>query len=181
MYITGGIGSTHIGEAFTVDYDLPNESGYLETCAAIALAYFARRMLHLKSDSRYADTVERVMYNGALSGVSLDGRSFFYSNAMEIDPKLYVPGARDHLPSTGRAEVFYCSCCPPNILRFIASVAEDFYTYDGDLLFVHQFAESAADICGSSVTQSTGYPADGEVAIKVVGGVFRRAALRIPD
>ena len=179
MYITGGIGSTHIGEAFTVDYDLPDESGYLETCAAIALAYFARRMLKLKPDSRYADTVERVMYNGALSGVSLDGKSFFYGNAMEIDPKLYVPDARDYLPSSERAEVFYCSCCPPNILRFIASVSDDFYTYCGDTLFVHQFAKSSADICGASVTQSTEYPASGRVSLNV-GGVFRRAAIRVP-
>ncbi|MBR0302651.1 MAG: glycoside hydrolase family 127 protein, partial [Clostridia bacterium] len=179
MYITGGIGSTHIGEAFTVDYDLPNESGYLETCAAIALAHFARRMLRLKPDSRYADTVERVMYNGALSGVALDGRSFFYSNAVKIDPKLYAPGARDHLPSTGRAEVFYCSCCPPNILRFIASITEDFYTFDNDTLFVHQFAGSTAEIRGAVVTQNTDYPAGGRVALRV-DGVFRRAAIRIP-
>ena len=168
MYVTGGIGSTGSGEAFTSDYDLPNKTAYAETCAAIALAYFARRMLLLKPDSRYADTIERVMYNGALSGVSLDGDKFFYSNPLETST-----------PGTGRAKVFDCSCCPPNILRFIASITEDFYTYSTDVLFVHQFAASEADVCGASVKQETSYPANGEIKLVVKGG-FKKAALRIP-
>lgn len=168
MYVTGGIGSTGSGEAFTSDYDLPNKTAYAETCAAIALAYFARRMLLLKPDSRYADTIERVMYNGALSGVSLDGEKFFYSNPLETS-----------LPGAGRAKVFDCSCCPPNILRFIASITEDFYTYSGDVLFVHQFAASEANVCGASVKQETSYPANGEIKLAVKGG-FKKAALRIP-
>ena len=87
MYITGGVGSTRIGEAFTVDYDLPNRTAYAETCAAIALAMFAQHMLMFGADSRYADAVERVIYNGALSGVSMDGTSFFYENPLETDPE----------------------------------------------------------------------------------------------
>ena len=168
MYVTGGIGSTGSGEAFTSDYDLPNKTAYAETCAAIALAYFARRMLLLKPDSRYADTIERVMYNGALSGVSLDGEKFFYSNPLETS-----------LPGAVRAKVFDCSCCPPNILRFIASITEDFYTYSGDVLFVHQFAASEANVCGAQVKQETSYPVNGEIKLVVKGG-FKKAALRIP-
>jgi len=179
MYITGGVGSTNIGEAFTGDWDLPNLTSYAETCAAISMVFFARRMLKLRPDSRYADTVERIMYNGALSGVSLDGKKFFYSNAMEIDPHLYAHGGRAYLQSTERAEVFDCSCCPPNVLRFIASVSDSFYTYRGDTLIVHQFAESSADILGAAVTQETSYPADGEVKIRV-SGKFRTAAIRVP-
>ncbi|MBQ6676460.1 MAG: glycoside hydrolase family 127 protein, partial [Clostridia bacterium] len=179
MYITGGIGSTNDGEAFTVDYDLPNRTAYAETCAAIALAYFARRMLRLKPDSRYADTIERVMYNGALSGVSLDGKRFFYSNPMEIDTRSYDRVEKKFFYAPERAEMFWCSCCPPNILRFIASIADDFYTYSGDTLYIHQFAESSANIRGASVTQETSYPADGKVRIRVTGD-FRIMAIRLP-
>ncbi len=168
MYVTGGIGSTESGEAFTEDYDLPNSTAYAETCAAISLAYFARRMLLLKPCSRYADTVERVMYNGILSGVSLDGERFFYSNPLETGKE----GAE-------RAKTFSCSCCPPNILRFIASVGDSFYTYYGDTLYIHQYAESTADILGARVTQKTSYPADGKIELSVTGGL-RKAALRIP-
>ena len=168
MYITGGIGSIADKERFGGDFELPNRTAYAETCAAIALAYFARRMLHLAPDSRYADTVERVMYNGALCGVSLDGKKFFYSNPMEVDSL-----------SVERAESFSCSCCPPNILRFVASITEDFYTYRGDTLFVHQYAESAADIEGARIAQKTNYPTDGSVDI-TVSGVFEKIALRIP-
>ena len=82
MYITGGVGSTHIGEAFTYPYDLPNDSAYSETCAAIGLVFFARRMLQLKPDSRYADAMELALYNTVLDGMALDGRSFFYVNPL---------------------------------------------------------------------------------------------------
>ncbi len=168
MYITGGIGSTASGEAFTEDYDLPNESAYAETCAAIALAYFARRMLLLKPDSKYADTVERIMYNGMLSGKSLEGDRFFYTNPLEVS-----------LPGIERSKMFYCSCCPPNIFRFIASITESFYTYNEDTLYIHQFAASTANVRGAAVTQTTSYPANGEVKI-VIGGGFEMAAIRIP-
>ena len=168
MYVTGGIGSTGSGEAFTFDYDLPNRTAYAETCAAISLAFFARRMLLLRPDSRYTDTVERVIYNGALSGVSLDGDSFFYSNPLETS-----------LPGVERAKIFDCSCCPPNILRFIASITEGFYTYSDDVLFVHQFASSEANIRGAEVIQETDYPVNGEIKITVKGG-FEKTAIRIP-
>ena len=86
MYITGGVGSSNMGESFTIDYDLPNRTAYAETCAAISLAMFAERMLKFGADSRYSDIIERTMYNGIMSGISLDGKSFFYENPLEIDP-----------------------------------------------------------------------------------------------
>lgn len=183
MYITGATGSTHIGEAFTVDYHLPNRTAYAETCASIALALFARRMLETKIDSRYADAIERVMYNGALSGVSLDGKSFFYENPLEIDPAFASVNTstteKQHMPIMQRVEVFSCSCCPPNIIRFIASIADSFYTYSEDTIFIHQYAESTAHVNGCTITQTTDYPADGLIRLRVDGNV-PRIALRIP-
>ena len=179
MYVTGGMGSTNNGEAFTVDYDLPNDTGYAETCAAISLAYFARRMLLLKPDRRYADVAERVIYNGALCGVSLDGDKFFYSNTLEIDPRVCVEGIRPYYPALERAKEFWCSCCPPNILRFIASITEGFYTYNDDVLFIHQFAESEANVRGATVIQKTSYPCDGVISLSIRGD-FKTAAIRIP-
>ncbi|MBR6917599.1 MAG: glycoside hydrolase family 127 protein, partial [Clostridia bacterium] len=179
MYITGGIGSSGSREAFSGEYDLPNKTSYAETCAAISLAYFARRMMKLDPDSKYADAVERVMYNGALSGVSLDGTKFFYSNALEVDTKAYMPGATTKFLTQERVGVFYCSCCPPNILRFIASISDSFYTYNNDTLFVHQYAQSSAEVNGARVTQKTDYPVSGEVKLSV-SGVFGTVAVRIP-
>ena len=87
MYVTGGIGATHIGEAFSFDYDLPNDTAYSETCAAIGLVFFARRMLEIGADSKYGDVMERALYNGVLSGMALDGKSFFYVNPLEVLPE----------------------------------------------------------------------------------------------
>lgn len=184
MYITGATGSTHIGEAFTVDYDLPNKTAYAETCASIALALFARRMLAIKPEAKYADAIERVMYNGALAGVSLDGKSFFYENPLEIDPRFANVNTsttkKQHMPIMQRVEVFGCSCCPPNIIRFIASMADTFYAAADDTLYVHQYAQSSAQIGGASIQQETAYPSDGEIRLIISGGTFQKAALRIP-
>ena len=183
MYITGATGSTQIGEAFTVDYDLPNRTAYAETCASIALTLFGRRMLMLEPDAYYADAVERAMYNGALSGVSLDGRAFFYENPLEIDPAFADVNTsttrKQHMPIMQRVEVFECSCCPPNIVRFIASMGAGFYTYTDDTVFVHQYAASSADVGGGSVVQQTNYPAEGSVHLSF-GVSQKTAALRIP-
>ena len=184
MYITGATGSTHIGEAFTVDYDLPNKTAYAETCASIALALFARRMLAMKPEAKYADAIERVMYNGALAGVSLDGKSFFYENPLEIDPRFANVNTsttqKQHMPIMQRVEVFGCSCCPPNIIRFIASMADSFYGTADDTLYVHQYAQSSAQVGGACIQQETAYPSDGVIRLTVSGGAFQTAALRIP-
>lgn len=189
MYITGGIGSSSHGEAFTVDYDLSNLMAYTETCAAIGLAFFASRMQMLELDSKYADVIERVMYNGFLSSISLDGRSFFYENPLEIIPYLHKRdnrenGSRMHWPKMHRLEVFGCSCCPPNIVRFIPSIANYLYTDDGETLYLHQYMQSRTEIerGGKKLTveQTTRFPENGRVRIKVSGGDLR-IAVRIPE
>ncbi|MBQ7383577.1 MAG: glycoside hydrolase family 127 protein, partial [Clostridia bacterium] len=188
MYITGGIGSSAAGEAFTVDYDLPSLLAYTETCAALGLALFANRMLRLEANSKYADVVERVIYNGFMSSTSLDGKSFYYENPLEILP--YLP-KRDvsagrvvtRWPKALRSEVFDCSCCPPNIVRFIPSIANMLYTNDDTMLYVHQFMASRTEteIGGKAITveQITNYPEDGKIEIKVSGADIR-LAVRIP-
>jgi DUF1680 family protein len=147
MYVTGGMGSTYRGEAFTIDYDLPNETAYAETCAAIGLALFCRRMSALEPDSRYADAAERAIYNGLLSGVSEDGTAFFYENPLEIHPALRQkdtarPGGQERFPLTRRQKIFSCSCCPPNITRFVASFGDFLFARDADTLYVHHYAHA---------------------------------------
>lgn len=186
MYITGAVGSTYIAEAFEEEYRLPNDTAYAETCAALALALFARRMEKLEVDSRYADTVERVIYNGFLSGLSLDGKSFFYENAQEIDleeRRIVKEALRDtsgiHYPITQRLEVFNCSCCPPNVTRFIASIGDFIYNYDDDTIYVNQYMDSTAKLGELTLVQKTDYPFDGRIEFTLTGG-DRKVALRIP-
>lgn len=189
MYITGGIGSTILGEAFTTDHYLPNDTAYAETCAAIAFAMFCKRMLQNKVDSKYADIIERIIYNGMLSGVSLDGKSFFYENPLEIDPYFAnvntTSVTKRHVPIMEREELFWCSCCPPNVLRFIGSMEDYLYSRDKDTLYVHQFMESNAMIDnGIVVKQCTDYPVSGDVSIAINGtdanSGMKRVAVRIP-
>lgn len=184
MYITGGMGSIFEGEAFTIDYDLPNQRSYTETCAALAMIFFARRLLRIKADNRYGDAIERVLYNGGLSGVSLDGRSFFYTNPLEMNPKFHEPNVSTSKvikrSILQRVEVFKCSCCPPNIFRVIASMSDLLYGYEEDTLYIHQFAESVAKLDGCTVTQKTAYPTDGAVKLSVSGERFKTVAVRIP-
>lgn len=173
MYITGGIGSSHLGEAFTLDYDLPNTKGYSETCAAIALAFFSQRMFLLEKNSVYADTVERVMYNGMLSGVSLDGKAFFYENPLELQPVLNNRNVSTVLternPITQRKEVFSCSCCPPNVIRFIGALNEYIYSYEQDILFINQYISSTTEYEGIKAEMRTNFPDSGLVDIKISG------------
>lgn len=191
MYITGGIGSSSCGEAFTLDYDLPNLLAYTETCASLGLALFANRMLKLEADSVYSDVIERVIYNGFMSSTSLDGRSFFYENPLEVIPYLDKRDVsayqwhknRIHWPQSKRSEVFGCSCCPPNIVRFIPSIANMLYTDDGNTLFVHQFMQSETEVVRDGtvikIKQKTVYPENGKVKIAISGG-NTRIAVRIP-
>ncbi len=192
MYITGGIGSSACGEAFTDDYDLSNIFAYTETCASLGLALFANRMLCIEADSKYADVIERVIYNGFISSTSLDGQSFFYENPLEVISYLHTRDRnarpKDNvkkmiLPPMQRSKVFGCSCCPPNIVRFIPSIANLIYGDDGNTLYVHQFMESETTLKRGdkvlSIAQKTAYPEDGKVTITVKGG-DTRVAVRIP-
>ncbi|MBP9987963.1 MAG: glycoside hydrolase family 127 protein, partial [Ruminococcus sp.] len=184
MYITAGIGQSHCGEAFTVPYDLQNGNAYTETCAAIALVLFSHRMQKLKLDSRYGDVIERAIYNGVLSGVSLDGKSFFYENPLEIKLRensrnVSVRKVAERHPITQRVEVFDCSCCPPNITRFIASIGNYIYGNDESTIYFHQFISSKARINGAEIEMKSGYPYDGKTNIKITDG--KTIAIRIPQ
>lgn len=182
LYITGGIGSSSLGESFTTPYYLPNAEAYTETCAAISLAMFARRLQSLSLDSRYGDVIERVIYNGMLSGVGLEGKTFFYTNPLEIDPAFFsvntATNTKRWRPVMERPEVFRCSCCPPNVLRFIAGLGDYLYGSDETTVYVHQFAESTLEAEGCRVTQTTQYPANGTVHLTVEGE--KKLAVRIP-
>ena len=180
MYVTGGLGSTYIGEAFTTPFDLPPDQAYTETCAGIALCFLGRGMLALESDARYADVIERALYNGVLSGLSADGAQFFYENPLEINLSerfANVWGAR-RFPAHRRVACFGCSCCPPNINRLLPTLGGYVYGVDGDTLYINQFA--ASDMTDGDVTASieTAYPYDGAVTVTAKGAA--KLAIRIP-
>lgn len=149
LYITGGIGGTAVGEAFSYPYDLPNDTAYSETCAAISLAFFARRMLEIAPVSEYADVMELAMYNTVLAGMALDGKSFFYVNPLEAAPEACRSDARLEHVETVRQKWFGCACCPPNIARIVSSAAAYAFTERDDTLFTHLYM-------GSEVTKQVG-------------------------
>lgn len=183
MYITGGVGSSNMGESFTIDYDLPNRTAYAETCAAISLAMFAERMLKFGADSRYSDIIERTMYNGIMSGISLDGKSFFYENPLEIDPDFNnintSTKVKERFPITQRVEVFDCSCCPPNIMRFVASISGLIYGFDDNTVYINQYINSEGDVNGIKISQKTGYPNNGKITVRCNSNK-KQIAFRIP-
>ena len=183
MYITGGVGSSNMGESFTIDYDLPNRTAYAETCAAISLAMFAERMLKFGADSRYSDIIERTMYNGIMSGISLDGKSFFYENPLEIDPDFNnintSTKVKERFPITQRVEVFDCSCCPPNIMRFAASISGLIYGFDDNTVYINQYINSEGDVNGIKISQKTEYPNNGKITVRCNSNK-KQIAFRIP-
>ncbi len=160
LYVTGGIGAVASGEAFGADYFLPNLNAYCETCAAVANDYWNERLFLLHGGGKYVDVLERALYNGLLSGVSLDGRQFFYPNPLA--------SAGQH----ARSPWFGCACCPGNITRFIASVPGYFYARRGRTIYVNLFASGVADIQlgdghAVTLTQETRYPWDGAIRLTV--------------
>ena len=180
MYITGGVGSTHIGEAFTFDDDLPSDTMYNETCASIALCFFARAMLQIDLDSRYADAMERALYNTCIAGMSLDGHNFFYVNPLEVWPEASHkdPGKRHALPV--RPAWFGCACCPPNLARLVMSLARYAYGHDEKAVYVHQYISGEAQVGGRRILLETKYPLEGDMRFHVSAGEYQ-IYLRIPD
>lgn len=177
MYITGGLGSTRVGESFTMAYDLPNDKAYAETCAAISLMFFAHRMMRFENDAIYADIIEKILYNGMISGMSLDGSAFFYENPLEIDlKKNRRPG--ETYAITGRVKVFDCSCCPPNLNRVLASLGDYIYGYEGETVYVNQFAGCEAQIGTMRITQIADFPKRNE--IKFITTNVKKLCIRIP-
>lgn len=146
LYITGGIGGTHLGEAFSFPYDLPNDTAYSETCAAIGLAFFARRMLEIQADNRYSDVMESALYNTVLAGMALDGKSFFYVNPLEVYPEACERDERKRHVKAIRQKWFGCACCPPNIARIVSSIGSYVYTQNEDTLFTHLYVGSDSSV-----------------------------------
>jgi DUF1680 family protein len=175
LYITGGIGASGRGEAFGGPYELPNMTAYNETCASVGMDYWNHRLFLLHGDAKYIDVLERTLYNGLISGVSLDGKTFFYPNPLESN------GQHERSPWFGVA------CCPGNITRFLASVPGYVYAHQGDTIFVNLYAAGKAEIetaTGRKVglEQQTRYPWDGAIRITVTPDAPRTFAikLRIP-
>jgi len=182
MYVTGGIGARPQGEAFGDDYELPNETAYAETCAAIGLVFWAHRMLHVTADGQYADVMERALYNGFLAGVGLDGKSFFYVNTLAYNGE---PG-RTH-GRCRRQEWFGCACCPTNVVRLLGTLGTYAYSTGPRSLYVHLYlggtARAAVAGEGVELRQETAYPWDGRIrlTVNVEKPVRFGLRLRIPD
>ena len=171
MYVTGGVGGFAANEGYGADFDLPNETAYSETCAAIGLVFWASRMLQSDCDSRYADVMERALYNGVLSGVSLDGTQFFYENPLAS------------MGSHHRQDWFGCACCPPNLARLLASLGQYVYSHSETDLAVHLYVQSQTElaVAGQAVTlsQMTEYPWQGQVTLSVSPAAPAKFRLRL--
>lgn len=171
MYITGGIGSTVHGEAFTYDYDLPNDTMYCETCASIGMMFFAKNMLKHESDTSYSDILERCLYNTVLSGMTLDGKHFFYVNPLEVQPEASKkdPG-KSHVKAS-RPSWFGCACCPPNIARTLTSLDQYVYSSKSDTLLVNLFMNNHGEIKLNDgllkIQQETMMPYSGNVKLNL--------------
>jgi hypothetical protein len=186
MYITGGIGSTVRGEAFTLDYDLPNDTMYCETCASVGLIFFAKRMLDIEASGEYADVMERALYNTALAGMALDGKHFFYVNPLEAVPeKTKKDPGKSHVKCV-RPEWLGCACCPPNLARLITSIDDYIYTVQDTTILVNLFIQSElrhdSDVLSVEIKQETDYPKSGRIAFEIVnkGKETVTVGIRIP-
>ena len=181
-YLTGGVGARHAGEAFGADYELPNMTAYNETCAAIAQVYLNERMFLLHGESKYIDCLERTLYNGVISGMSMDGGRFFYPNPLSSDGK-YKFNADGN---TTRQPWFGCACCPSNLSRFIPSLPGYLYGVKDNNIYVNLFAgnTSAIQVQGKEVVleETTEYPWNGDIKIVVKKNGVKNANLlvRIP-
>lgn len=175
MYLTGGIGPSASNEGFTYAYDLPDETAYAETCASVAMVFWGHRMLQFAANGHYADVMERCLFNGSLSGVSLDGKTFFYDNPL-------ASAGHHH-----RQGWFDCACCPPNIARLIASVGGYFYSTSKDGVWTHLYASNTAELTLGDVPltieQTSNYPWDGKIELQLRLPKSKKFAvnLRIPS
>lgn len=162
IYITGGIGARHAGEAFGNNYELPNLSAYCETCTAIGNVYMNYRLFLLHGDAKYFDVLERTLYNGLISGVSLDGGSFFYPNPLSSNGKY------------SRKPWFGCACCPSNVSRFIPSLPGYVYAVKNDQVYVNLYLSNKAELKVDKkkilLEQETGYPWNGDIRLKITQG-----------
>ena len=181
MYVTGGIGATVHGEAFSIDYELPNDLVYAETCASVAMAFFARRMLEIEPKGEYADILEKELCNGILSGMQLDGKRFFYVNPLEV-----VPGVSGELPEykhvlPERPGWYACACCPPNVARLVTSLAQYAWGENETSVYAHTYLGGQATFRnGAVITCESAYPWSGSVKYTIDTDKAFTFAIHIP-
>ena len=180
MYITGAVGSSARHEAFTVDYDLPPDRCYGETCASVAMVFFAHNLLKNHPDGRFADLMELELYNAALAGMQLDGKRFFYVNPLEVDTSVSgkVPGYEHVLPQ--RPPWHDCACCPPNLARLIASLGRYLWSEEGDTVYSHLLIGSEAITSFGRIRMKSGYPWEGKAGYMIADDGCFTLAVHIP-
>ena len=166
MYVQGSIGAVGDGERFGANYELPNETAYNETCAAIGSVFWNQRMFLLHGDAKYIDVMEKTLYNGLISGVSLDGKSFFYTNAMQVSNSLNHPDLERE-----RSGWFVCSCCPTNVARLLPSIPGYIYAQNGNDVYVNLFISGTGSLMVNNkalkITQQNNYPWQGALAFTI--------------
>ena len=182
LYVTGGVGGTVHGEAFSFPFDLPNDLAYSETCAAIGLAFFARRMLEIEPKAEYGDVMELALYNTVLAGMALDGKSFFYVNPLSVNPEACRRDKRLEHVKPVRQKWFGCACCPPNIARIVSSVGAYAWTKGEDTLYTHLYLGGTVRFKGLSLEIATGMPWSGEgrAVVHADAPVHCALAFRLP-
>lgn len=183
MFLTGGIGATADGEAFTRDYHLPGDLAYAETCAAIGLIFFAHQMLEDKPDGKYADIMERTFYNGTISGMQIDGTRFFYVNPLEVNPGISgeISEYKHVLPQ--RPGWYRCACCPPNLVRLITSMGKYLWTETEETIYSHMFVGQDTELTKAKIHVDSQYPWQGRIEYKISGKINKEftLAIHIPD
>lgn len=186
MYITGGIGSSGILERFTTDYDLPNDENYSETCASIGLAQLGKRMAKITKDASYVDVVERALYNTVLSGIAIDGKSFFYVNPLEVWPDNCMPHTSKEHVKPSRQKWFPVACCPPNISRTLASLGQYLYFQEKNKLYVNLFVSNEAKVTLNqsefNLELKTKFPFENKIELNIKACESKKAAVyvRVP-
>lgn len=181
MYVTGGIGSTFMGEAFTVDYDLPNDTVYAETCASIGLMFFAKKLLENEHRGEYGDVMELAFHNTVLAGMQLDGKRFFYVNPLEVIPGVSGKAITHAQDLPVRPQWYACACCPPNVARIVSSLGAYAYSENENTFFIDLYAGGTVQTeKGISLTCKTNFPHCGEVGYTVSGTAETTIAIRIP-
>ena len=187
MYITGGIGSSGLLERFTTDYDLPNDRNYSESCASIGLAMFGNRMAQITKDAKYADIVEKALYNTVLAGIAMDGKSFFYVNPLEVWPDNCIERTSMEHVKPVRQKWFGVACCPPNIARTLASLGQYIYGADENSLYINLYISSQTKLLigetETEVIMESSFLKDGTVTVHLESEKASKGtlALRIPS
>lgn len=187
MYITGSIGSSGLLERFTTDYDLPNDCNYSETCASIGLSMFGKRMANIKKDASYMDTVERALYNTLLSGIAMDGKSFFYVNPLEVWPENCMERTSKEHVKPVRQTWFGVACCPPNITRTLASLGQYIYFKEENQIYTNLFISNTTKTQINNIPFTlnliTNFPWENKIKFEITGEDETNAifAFRIPN